>query len=138
MKIIKWIALLQVAVILSIIFSGCTEKTKEPKPVAANPEFELKESGEKLDFYADGIFNFNIITSADENESYELAKATVFKQARALNKKRPEFMRDNAEIKEGSKSILVGNTKYPLSKEAAEILNKNKNNHTHTMYCSIS
>ncbi len=77
MRTIKWISVLQIIVILSIIFSGCTDKEKKPAPVEANPDYTFTESGEKLAFYTDGVFNFNIITSVQDNTSYELAKTTV-------------------------------------------------------------
>lgn len=129
MRTIKLISVLQIIVILAVIFSGCGSKEEKPAAVPADPDFTFTESGEKIPFYSDGVFNFNIITPVEDNTSYELAKATVFKKARTLNKKRPEFMRDNAQIKEGSKSIFVGDTTYSLSKEAKDILNENKNNH---------
>ncbi len=129
MKTIKLISFLQIIAILALIFAGCGKSETPQPPVDENPDFTLTESGEKLPFYSDGVFNFNIITPVEDNESYELAKATVFKKARALNKKRPEFMRDNVEAKEGTKSIFIGVTNHSLSKEAKDILDKNKNNH---------
>ena len=74
MKTIKLISFLQIIAILALIFAGCGKSETPPPPVEENPDFTLTESGEKLPFYSDGVFNFNIITPVEDNESYDFGK----------------------------------------------------------------
>ncbi len=129
MKLKRLISIFLIVILILTVFSACGKTDTSRISVDTPQSYTITDSGEKIPFYQEGLFDFNIITSSEDNASYELAKATIFKKARTLNNKRPEFFRDNVIERKKKKSILIGDTNDPISKEAKDILNQNKNNH---------
>lgn len=84
----------------------------------------------KINFYVDQLFNFNIVrpNNIDDNHS-QIVKSTIFKTARAINRKRPNYLTDADNLNTGLKSIYIGDTNHPYSKEAKKLLNSRDNNY---------
>ncbi len=76
-----------------------------------------------INFYVDGLFNFNIVRPASMDEEHsKILKNSVFKVARQLNNKRPNYVTDDGNIKAEMKSIYVGDTNSDATKKVKEEL----------------
>ncbi len=93
-------------------------------------EEDIYADSKKINFYVDGLFQFNIVRPDDmDDDSTDIVKSTIFKTARAINKKRPNYLTDADNLDTGLKNIFIGDTKNALSAETAEKLKGRPNNH---------
>lgn len=119
MKKIRFKQILSLFLSLSILFciAGCGKNT------ATSVEEDPYADSARINFYVDGLFNFNIVRPASmEMSQSDVVKGTVFKVARELNKKRPNYVTDDGNIKAEMKSIYVGNTSSDATKKVKEEL----------------
>lgn len=106
---------------LGILFCvvGCGNNT------AISDNDNSYDNSAKVKFYVDGLFNFNIVRPSDmDEEQSSIVKGSVFKIARQLNNKRPNYVTDAGKIKAEMKSIYVGETNSDATKKVKEELLK--------------
>lgn len=106
---------------LGILFcvAGCGNNT------ATSDNDNSHGNSAKVKFYVDGLFNFNIVRPSDmDEEQSSIVKGSVFKIARQLNNKRPNYVTDAGKIKAEMKSIYVGETNSDATKKVKEELLK--------------
>lgn len=116
------------SVCMAILVCGCDSKGKKANAgngITGDRVTVIDESTEQLQFFKDGVFNFNIIFPDEyTDEQYQIVKETVFAKARSVNNKRPNCFRESIAKENGLKNIYIGNTKSTLSKEAIDYINK--------------
>ena len=111
---------------LLLAIGGC--KNTQTSQQSDSVEAQYKDS-EKIAFYVDDVFNYNIVRPASMDEHLSgIVKSTVFSTARAINEKRPNYLTDADDTNNGLNCILVGETKHPLSAEAKKMLEQRPNN----------
>lgn len=129
-RIVRFISM-TLSVCLIILASGCNSSKKSSKTkvntggVTKDRIKIIDESTDQLNFFKDGLFNFNIIIPDEyTDEQYHMVKETVFAQARSVNNKRPNFYRESSSKENGLKNIYIGNTTASISKEALDLINE--------------
>lgn len=126
MKIrLKKITAFILSVFLVLSIAGCGKKGAE-ETSSANPYANSK----KIPFYTDNTFNYSIIKSSELSvKSVSTVKNTVFKQARALNKKRPTYLTDADNYDNTQRCIYIGSVDCDISKECDKRLQENSANY---------
>ena len=129
-RMVRFISM-TLSVCLIILASGCnsSKKSSETKVNTGGVTKDrikiIDESTDQLNFFKDGLFNFNIIIPDEyTDEQYHMVKETVFAQARSVNNKRPNFYRESSSKENGLKNIYIGNTTASISKEALDLINE--------------
>ena len=114
---------------LFITVIGCNNKPELTSSgiVAESQDYS---NSKKIEFYKNGLFNFNIVRPADMNDIQSgIVKDTIFKTARTYNQKRPQYLTDADDLNTGLSNIFIGQTNNPLSEEAYKKLTSRPNNY---------
>lgn len=112
--------------VLLLAIGGCKNAQTSEQGEVGESQYE---DSEKIPFYVDEVFNYNIVRPASMDEHLSgIVKSTVFSTARAINEKRPNYLTDADDTDNGLNSILIGETKHPISAEAKKMLEQRPNN----------
>lgn len=115
--------LLLFGVLLAITMSGCGDTPA----TSGNEVYEENkyENSKQVLFFKEGEFQFNIVRPTDMSEAEtSIIKNTIFRTARNINEKRPNYLTDTDDLNTGLHNIFIGNTNQDESDEASALIKK--------------
>ena len=112
---------LSITIAVSIMGCSTTERLSSENMYA---------NSEKLPFYTDNVFNYNIIKSSELTvKEVSIVKDTIFNKARSINKERPVYLTDKDEYDKTQKCIYIGTVDNEISNLCNEKLQENNANY---------